>query len=252
MKKIAFIYDTTEKAQQTYSAISSGIAHTSVSEADILVVLGGDGFMLETLHRYYHLRKPFFGINCGTIGFLMNTHRPDTNLMERVTEAKPVTLHPLRMVAYTLTGITEALAINEVSLLRQSRQAAKIAIYIDGIIRMEQLICDGILLSTPAGSTAYNLSAYGPIIPLSSKMLALTPISAFRPRRWRGALLHDNVQVTLQVMEPEKRPVSAVADDTEARHITKVDVRMDSSISLQLLFDGEHTLEERIFQEQFF
>lgn len=207
--------------------------------------------MLETLHHYIGRNIPIYGMNRGTIGFLMNTYN-EHNMMERLDRAQEVRLHPLHMAAYTQDGqICAASAINEVSLLRESRQAAKLRVYVDNTVRIEEMICDGILLSTPAGSTAYNLSAHGPIIPLEAGVLALTPISAFRPRRWRGALLPHHAVVNIEVLDNTKRPVSAVADYTEVRDVVRVDIREDRSVSLPLLFDREHGLEERILAEQF-
>ncbi len=215
------------------------------------MALGGDGTMLETLHRYMHRRAPIYGMNRGSVGFLMNTYNEE-ELVERIAAAKPAELHPLRMRARTIAGEeSEALAINEVSLLRETRFAAKLRIRIDGIVRMEELICDGVLVATPAGSTAYNLSAHGPIVPIGTGILALTPISAFRPRRWRGALLPHDARVTFEVLEADKRRVSAVADYTEVRDVKQVDITEDRDITLTLLFDPEHNLEERILKEQF-
>ena len=220
-------------------------------KASLVVALGGDGFMLETLHRYLGRSVPIYGMNCGTIGFLMNQYQED-GLPERVARSQAVTLRPLQMKARSRDGkVVEAIAINEVSLLRETRQTAKIAIRVDGKVRLRELICDGILLSTPAGSTAYNLSAHGPILPLGSNLLALTPISAFRPRRWRGALLPEASETVFEISEPEKRPVSAVADSTEVRDAVEVSVRVHPAHQLTLLFDPEHNLEERILSEQF-
>lgn len=222
-------------------------------EADTLVALGGDGFMLQTLHGMLedgHAR-PVFGMNRGTFGFLMNEWRLD-RLAERIAGAKHIKVAPLLMVAETIRGETWTHpAINEVSLLRETRQTAKIEISVDGRVVMPELVADGVLVATPAGSTAYNLSAHGPILPLAAKMLALTPISPFRPRRWSGAILPDDVAVRMRVLEAEKRPVAAVADQFEVRDITSVDVTLDRSRSLTLLFDPEHALDERIAMEQF-
>ena len=207
--------------------------------------------MLETLHHFMERGLPIYGMNCGTVGFLMNQYG-ENDLAERVAAAQAVTLHPLRMHADSVTGeTTEALAINEVSLLRESRQAAKISISIDGVKRMDELICDGVMVATPAGSTAYNLSAHGPIVPIGAQLLALTPISVFRPRRWRGALLPSRAEVIFEVHQAAKRPVSATADFTEVRDVKRVAVREDQSVDLNLLFDPEHNLEERIIKEQF-
>ena len=224
-----------------------------VDAADAIVCLGGDGFMLETLHRLLGrgARTPVYGMNCGSVGFLMNT-LDEADLPARLGRAQAAELHPLRMVAVTQTGaVEEAVALNEVSLLRQLRQAAKIRITVDGRVRLTELICDGVLVSTPAGSTAYNLSAHGPIVPLSANLLPLTPISAFRPRRWRGALLPSTVDVLFEILEPAKRPVAAVADFTEVRDVASVAVSEDRTVSVTVLFDPELGLSERIIAEQF-
>lgn len=219
--------------------------------ADNIVVLGGDGTMLRALHDTLNRPVRIFGMNCGTVGFLMNRYDP-AGLPERVARAEQVTLHPLQMTAKSSDGIEHRLvAINEVSLLRESAQAAKLSLEIDGRERMPELVCDGVIVATPAGSTAYNLSAHGPILPLSSAVLALTPISAFRPRRWRGAILPQRAKLRFTIREPERRPVSATADFNEVRAVSEVTVCQDQSISLNLLFDPEHHLEERILQEQF-
>ena len=215
-----------------------------------MVALGGDGFMLETLHRFLDDGLPIFGMNCGTVGFLMNRYA-EAGLSARIDAAQTVRLHPLLMIARTGGRVRRAHAINEVSLLRQTRQAAKIGIRIDGKTRLPELICDGAMVATPAGSTAYNLSAHGPILPIGSGLLALTPVSAFRPRRWRSALLPHKAKVSVEILEQKKRPVSAVADFTEIRDVATVDVMEDRSISIDLLFDPEHNLEERIIAEQF-
>jgi NAD+ kinase len=249
--KLAFLASDSDKAQKALKRLKTRYGNVAVEAADVIVPLGGDGFMLESLHRYMALKKPIYGMQRGSIGFLMNEYREDA-LPRRVAEARGYKLHPLRMKARTLAGgRTEALAINEVSLLRESRQAAKIRISVDGVVRLEELICDGILIATPAGSTAYNLSAHGPIIPLGAPVLALTPICAFRPRRWRGALLPHGAKVRFEILEADKRPVSAVADYTEARDVAEVEVVEDRRVSLTLLFDPEHNLEERILKEQF-
>ena len=244
----------TDEAQKTYQQIQArymSLLEPNVEKSSLIVVLGGDGFMLETMHEYMSLRIPFFGMNCGTVGFLMNTHKI-INLPKRLQQAHSVGLHPLSMHVIDINGKQhEALAINEVSLLRQTRQAAKIAIKIDGVIRLAELSCDGILLSTPAGSTAYNLSAHGPILPLGSSVLALTPISAFRPRRWRGAILKHTAMVELDVLEHTKRPVSAVADSVEIRNVCSVKIYEDRTQQIDLLFDPNRSLEERILNEQF-
>ena len=221
--------------------------------AETLVALGGDGFMLETLHHMLEgaRPRPVFGMNRGTVGFLMNEWRLD-RLAERIGAAKAIRVAPLEMVATTVSGETFThAAINEVSLLRETRQTAKIEVLVNGRVAMPELACDGVLVATPAGSTAYNLSARGPILPLQAKMLALTPISPFRPRRWSGAILPDDTAVCFRVLEPENRPVSAVADQFEVRDVAQVDVRLDRERSLTLLFDPEHALDDRIAMEQF-
>jgi NAD+ kinase len=221
--------------------------------ATSFVALGGDGFMLQTLHHMlqHGTPRPVFGMNRGTVGFLMNEWRID-GLAERIARAKAIRVAPLEMRATTITGETFThAAINEVSLLRETRQTAKIAVHVNGRIAMPELVCDGVMVATPAGSTAYNLSAHGPILPLAAKMLALTPISPFRPRRWSGAILPDDTAVGFEVLEAENRPVSAVADQFEVRDVVSVQVRLDRSAELTLLFDPEHALDERIAMEQF-
>ncbi len=251
MDKICFLAAEGEAAQSALNRLRHRYGHVQPDAAEVIVALGGDGFMLETLHRHIDRGVPIYGMNRGTVGFLMNIYRED-GLIERLERAQPFTLHPLRMRATTDDGgVHDALAINEVSLLRETRQAAKIRIRIDGRVRLEELVCDGVLVATPAGSTAYNLSAHGPILPMGSGILALTPISAFRPRRWRGALLTHKAQVSFEILERDKRPVSAVADYTEVREVALVEVREDRSVALSLMFDPEHNLEERIITEQF-
>jgi NAD+ kinase len=249
--RIAFLAADIPPARDALARLAERYGNADPAAAEVIVPLGGDGFMLETLHRFMDGGIPVYGMNRGSVGFLMNNYG-ENGLRERLESAMAVTLHPLRMTATTVDGKThEAVAINEVSLLRESRQAAKIRIKIDGVTRLDELFCDGVLLSTPAGSTAYNLSAHGPIIPLGTELLALTPISAFRPRRWRGALLPARAEVTFQCLETDKRPVSAVADFTEIRDVSEVAVREDRNHSLTLLFDPEHNLEERVIREQF-
>jgi NAD+ kinase len=248
---IAFVAADNEAAQRAQRHLTHRYGSAPPNEAEVVVALGGDGFMLETLHKFLDRHVPIYGMNRGTVGFLMNAYSEDT-LVERLERAEPVNLHPLAMKAVSDSGETfEALAINEVSLLRETRQAAKIRIRVDGRVRLEELICDGILVATPAGSTAYNLSAHGPIIPMGGGVLALTPISAFRPRRWRGALLSHRATVSFEILEGDKRPVSAVADYTEVRDVIRVEVRENREIGLTLLCDPEHNLEERILAEQF-
>lgn len=251
LSKIAFVAADTEAAQAALRRLLDRYPHVPPEEAELIVALGGDGFMLETLHRWLDRKVPIYGMNRGTVGFLMNAFR-EHGLVDRLRRAEPVVLHPLRMKARLADGSSvEALAINEVSLFRETRQAAKIRIRIDGKVRLEELICDGVLVASPAGSTAYNLSAHGPIVPLGAGILALTPISAFRPRRWRGALLPFHARVSFEILEVAKRPVSAVADYTEARDVVEVEVREDRDVTMTLLFDPEHNLEERILAEQF-
>ena len=219
--------------------------------AQVVVALGGDGFMLETLHKNLGDGKPIYGMNRGSVGFLMNEYATD-GLLERINAAERAVIHPLTMVAIDRNRKQHrALAINEVSMLRQGRQTAKLCISIDGKVRMDELVCDGVLVATPAGSTAYNLSAHGPIIPLDAKVLALTPISAFRPRRWRGALLPHAARVTIEVLEADKRAVSAVADNFEVRDVLEVHIQEDRGVSLSMLFDAGRSLEERVLAEQF-
>jgi NAD+ kinase len=250
-RTIGFVAAQGREARDALRRMSALYAHVAPRKADIVVALGGDGFMLETLHAFLRRGTPIYGMNRGSVGFLMNVYRED-GLIERLARAEPIKLHPLRMNAIDSKGRRRsALAINEVSLLRQTRLAAKLQIQVDSKVRLEELICDGALVSTPAGSTAYNLSAYGPILPLGAGVLALTPISAFRPRRWRGALLPHDTKVTFEVLDPHHRPVSAVADFTEVRDVRRVSVCEDRSLTPTLLFDPEHNLEERIIAEQY-
>ena len=250
-KKIAFIAASSEPARRAYKKLTKKYEHVGPEDADVIVALGGDGHMLETLHMWLDRGIPIYGMNRGTVGFLMNEYR-ETKLANRIETAKSVRLRPLEMVVTDVDGKkSSSVAINDISLLRQKRQAAKLRISIDRKVRMPELICDGVLVATPAGSTAYNLSAHGPIIPLDANLLALTPISAFRPRRWRGALLPDHVLITLDVLEPRKRPVSAVGDYTEVRDVKCVTIRASKEKSITLLFDPEHNLEDRILNEQF-
>ncbi len=258
--QIACVADTTKVAQEAYLEIASQYKLVDVTQkrrgasgstADVIVVLGGDGFMLQTMHQYMARNIPFYGMNCGTVGFLMNTYS-SSNLIQRIQEARSHILHPLSMYARNVQGKTyEMLAINEVSIFRQSRQAAKLRITVDHVVRIAEMIADGILVSTPAGSTAYNSSAGGQIIPLGANILALTPLSPLRPRRWRGALLHHNSSVMFENLDPAKRPVNAVADFTEVRDVVSVAVHEDQKTRINLLFDAEHNLEERIIKEQF-
>src|SRR6201997_2299234 len=225
--KIAFVASDTQEAREARAALAKRYGEVPPEKADAIVALGGDGLMLQTMHAHLNSRVPIYGMNRGSVGFLLNDYHEDS-LKERLKAAETTIIHPLRMTAYDRHGVKhEALAINEGSLFRQIYQAAKLRITVDGTVRMDELICDGVLVSTPAGSTAYNLSAHGPILPLGSGVLALTPISAFRPRRWRGALLPHAAEVVFEVLESAKRPVSAVADSTEVRDVREVSVHED-------------------------
>lgn len=251
VKKLTFFAADTPEAQDVLKTLQAEFGDSGLEKADIAIAIGGDGTMLETLHDTYNHGVPVYGINCGSVGFLMNPYRPE-NLIDRLNSAHHIQIYPLEMMVTDETGKThEAIAFNEVSLLRQTRQAAKLKISIDNIERIPELVCDGILLATPAGSTAYNLSAHGPIIPLSANVLALTPISAFRPRRWKGALLPSHSRVKIDIFKPEKRPVSATADSTEIRHIKSVEIKQGRVEGSTLLFDPDQNLEERILKEQF-
>ena len=245
-----FVAADNAEAQAALADVRQRHDDAGPDKAEIVVALGGDGFMLQTLHAFLGKRKPIYGMNLGSVGFLMNEYRAD-DLGRRLAEAETAEVHPLRMRAVAKDKTTEALAFNEVSLLRQTRQAAKIRILVDEKIRIHELICDGVLVSTPAGSTAYNLSAHGPILPIDAALLALTPISAFRPRRWHGALLPHRARTRFEILEADKRPVSAVADDFEVRNVTCVDVAEDRSVAMTMLFDAGHSLDERILAEQF-
>lgn len=239
------------EAQDALSTLTGLYGQCGPDEASVIVALGGDGTMLEALHDFYQSGKPIYGMNRGSVGFMMNPYRTE-NFLERLGKAQSVSLHPLRMKAVMKNGETiDAIAFNEVSLLRQERHAAKVSVTVDGVERLPELVCDGILVSTPGGSTAYNLSAHGPILPLSANVLALTPISAFRPRRWKGALLPSHVSIVFDVKDPDARPVSATADSTEVRDVARVEVRESKSLSVTLMFDPDHNLEERILKEQF-
>jgi NAD+ kinase len=249
--RIAVVAAETEAAQAALGELCRLYPCVEPERAEVIVPLGGDGFMLETLHRFLSRGVPIYGMHRGSVGFLMNAYRPE-GLYERLAAAQPVVLHPLEMTARDEHGGHHlALAFNEVSLLRESRQAAKLRVSVDGVVRIEELMADGILVATPVGSTAYNLSAHGPIIPLGASVLALTPISAFRPRRWRGALLPHEARVEIQALETDKRPVSAVADFSEARDVETVEIHENRDISMTLLFDRESNLEERVLKEQF-
>jgi NAD+ kinase len=251
--RIGLLSSHTDVAKAAESLLRRRYKFAEVDEAETLVALGGDGFMLQTLHRMLEAGspKPVFGMNRGTVGFLMNDWRID-RLPERIAGAKTIRVAPLEMRATTVGGETVTYAaMNEVSLLRETRQTAKIEVLVNGRVAMPELVCDGVLVATPAGSSAYNLSAGGPILPLQAKMLALTPISPFHPRRWSGAILPDETAVCLRVLEAENRPVSAVADQVEVRDVARVEIRLDRERSLALLFDPEHALDERIAMEQF-
>ncbi len=264
-QRIGCVADDTEKAQEALKALSKHYDFVDIdsrrrdksrtrrkaAQVDVIVVLGGDGFMLQMLHRYLGKNVPLYGMNCGTVGFLMNNYTKK-NLLERIGEARVSNLYPLRMFARTVDGKQhQVLAFNEVSLFRQTRQAAKIRVTVDHVVRIHEMIADGALVSTPAGSTAYNFSAGGSILPLSANVIALTPLSPFRPRRWRGALLPHNSSITFEILEANKRPVSAVADFTEVRDVLSVAVSEQQRTGVSLLFDPEHALEERIIKEQF-
>ena len=252
VRRVAFVASPTVLATESRERLVLLHGNCPLQDADVVVCLGGDGFMLETLHRIMDSQAatPVYGMNCGSVGFLMNAFA-ENDLLARLGRAQAAVLHPLRMHAVTQTGaVEESLALNEVSLLRQLRQTAKIRITVDGRVRLPELICDGVLVSTPAGSTAYNLSAYGPIV-LSANLLPLTPISAFRPRRWRGALLPSTADVLFEILEPDKRPVAAVADSTEVRDVASVAISEDRTIATTILFDPEQGLSERIVAEQF-
>ena len=245
-----FVAADTPEAQTAILALRERYHDTGPEKAKVIVALGGDGFMLQTLHDFLGKAKPIYGMHLGSVGFLMNEYREDA-LDQRLEKAEAAEIHPLRMRATAVGKITEGLAFNEVSLLRQTRQAAKLRILVDEKVRIRELICDGVLISTPAGSTAYNLSAHGPILPMDAPLLALTPISAFRPRRWHGAILPHRARTRFEVLEADKRPVSAVADFFEVREVESVDVAEDRSIAITMLFDAGHSLDERILAEQF-
>ncbi len=249
--KIAFVASSTDEARQAMSRLADEYGNVEIDQAEVLVALGGDGFMLRTLQAHCQSGLPVYGMKLGRIGFLMNRLREE-DLLARLRAAQPTVLKPLRMTTRDVTGnTTEALAFNEVSLLRQTNQAAHIAVSLNGTEKLSMLICDGVLVCTPAGSTAYNLSAHGPILPLDANVLALTPISPFRPRRWRGALLPTRTRVGLRVLDGDKRPVSATADFQEVRHVDEVSIEQATDIEVTLMFDPDHRLEERILDEQF-
>lgn len=248
-QKLHFVASDAPEAQAALQKLREQYGDAGDS-AEIIVALGGDGFMLQTLHGFLGRQVPIYGMNFGSVGFLMNAFRED-NLTSRLEAAEPAQIHPLKMNATSGTGESEALAFNEVSLLRETRQTAKLRISLDGKVRLDELVCDGILVSTPAGSTAYNLSSHGPILPIDSALLAMTPLSPFRPRRWRGALLPHDAKIRFDILEPKKRPVSAVADNIEVRDVHRVDIAEDRKLSMTMLFDAGHSLDERILAEQF-
>jgi NAD+ kinase len=251
VEKIAFVASNTPEAEDGLKRLSGRYGNVVPEEADVIVALGGDGLMLQTLHRFMDAHIPIYGMNRGSVGFLMNEYREE-GLPERLSRAKSNMIHPLRMRATLKDGSTaKALAINEVSLYRLTHQAARLRVSVDGEIRLEELVADGVLVATPAGSTAYNLSVHGPILPINASLLALTPISPFRPRRWRGALLPSSARVSIEVLEPEKRPVSVVADHAEFRNILKAEIAEERGIGLRLMFDPGHELDERVLREQF-
>lgn len=248
---VSFCASGADPAQAALTALSARYGSVDEAEAEVIVALGGDGFMLDTLHRTQSFDKPVYGMNRGTVGFLMNLYSED-GLTDRLAAAEETLINPLSMKATCMDGTEHhALAINEVSLLREGPQAAKLQISIDGRLRMEELVCDGALLATPAGSTAYNYSAHGPILPIGSDVLALTAVAPFRPRRWRGALLPNSATVVFDVINPEKRPVMADADGRSVRDVRRVEIRSEPSISHRILFDPGHGLEERLIREQF-
>ena len=250
-ERIAFVASDGPEAQTALATLVARYGNRDPQKSDAIVALGGDGLMLQTLHRHMNDHVPIFGMNRGSVGFLMNDYRED-GLMERLANAEVSRIHPLAMLATDRNGKAhKALAINEVSLFRETAQAAKLKISIDGTVRLEELACDGVLVATPAGSTAYNLSAHGPIVPINAPLLALTPISPFRPRRWRGALLPNKAHITIEVMEAGKRPVSAVADHFETRSVVRVEIEKARQIELYMMCDPDHSLDERILTEQF-
>jgi NAD+ kinase len=249
--RIAFVTSATPEAEAARDALARRYGNVSPDEANVIVALGGDGLMLSTLHNFMRSGKPIYGMHRGTVGFLMNEYREDA-LEERLAAAEETIIHPLAMRAIDGNGaVHEARAINEVSVFRQAYQMARLRILIDGKERLPQLDADGLMVATPAGSTAYNLSAQGPIIPIGAPLLSVTPISPFRPRRWRGALLPDTAVVAIEVLEADKRPVAAVADHDEVRFVRMVEIRMDRTLAMQMLFDPGHNLDERILREQF-
>lgn len=249
--RLAFVSSDTDDARMATAELSRRYGQNAVADADVVVALGGDGFLLQTLRENMGTARKVFGMNRGTVGFLMNEYHAD-GLVERIAAAEPDTIRPLEMLATGLDGSTAlALAINEVSLFRQTYQAAKVRISVDDKVRLDELICDGVMVATPAGSTAYNLSVAGPILPLDAPLLALTPVSPFRPRRWRGALVPDRARIEIEILEKDKRPVNAVADHFEVRSVVRVKAWMETASSAVMMFDPGHSLDERILNEQF-
>lgn len=248
---IAIVAAETPNAQLALEELEAIYPSKPPADADVIVALGGDGFMLQTIHRFIPHGKPIYGMNRGSIGFMMNPYSTE-DLLGEIHRAEVARLNPLRMIAYVADGTQiELHAMNEVSMLRQTRQAAKLRVHVDEVTRLDEMICDGILVATPAGSTAYNLSAHGPILPLDAGVLALTPISVFRPRRWRGALIPRTAKVRIEVLEADKRPVSAVADSTEVREVVEIEIAEDRTIEVEVLFQAGHSLSERNLAEQF-
>jgi NAD+ kinase len=249
--RIAFLASDAPDARRALTRLIKVLGNAELGKADVVVALGGDGLMLQTMHKVMPTGLPIYGMNRGSVGFLMNDFS-EKILLERLNDAEETTIRPLKMTAITHDGKKhQAIAFNEVSLLRQRSQAAKLKITVDDQTRLDELICDGLLVATPVGSTAYNLSAHGPILPIGSPLLALTPISAFRPRRWRGAILPHNAKVKLTILESEKRPVAAVADHLEVRNVASVEIAEDKKRSVKMLFDPGHSLAERVLNEQF-
>jgi NAD+ kinase len=250
-QRIAFIASDAPAARRALARLAKRYGNAEVDKATVIVALGGDGLMLQTLHRFVSTGLAIYGMNRGSVGFLMNDYE-EAGLLDRLAAADETVIHPLRMTAVDAEGKRyRNLAFNEVSLLRQRHQAAKLRVSIDGNVRLEELICDGIIVSTPAGSTAYNFSAHGPILPIDARALALTPISAFRPRRWRGAILPQRCRVEIEILEPDKRPVAAVADHIEVRQVASVSIAEDRKSSARILFDNGRNLAERVLVEQF-
>jgi NAD+ kinase len=249
--KLAFISATTRPASDARAELVARYGDARPDDADVIVALGGDGHMLQMLHGSMLSGKPIYGMNRGSVGFMMNAYAVD-GLVARIAAAKPETIHPLEMTALDAGGrVYRAMAFNEVSMLRQSFQAAKLEVAIDAKVRLSELVCDGVMVATPIGSTAYNLSAHGPILPVDAPLLALTPVSPFRPRRWRGAILPNRSRVVFSVLEPDKRPVNAVADHTEVKSVQRVEILLRKDVSARILFDDTHPWEERILTEQF-